>query len=117
MNQNILRQVKDIQYQADKLLKGHPSLSDIKDFRRYAQEINTFLQKHIDIPEVHQLVDDIPSIKVDLIDLKTGLLFMIMPAVLVTWYYERRLINIARSDIQIAKGKYASIEFLLKNYF
>ena len=43
MNRNILRQVKDLQYQANKLLNGSPELTDIENFSKYSYEINSYL--------------------------------------------------------------------------
>ena len=43
MKDSITRQVKDIQYQAERLLNGEPSASEIETFDRYNEELRAFL--------------------------------------------------------------------------
>ncbi|MEO1514021.1 MAG: hypothetical protein AAFV95_03385 [Bacteroidota bacterium] len=116
MKRNILRQLKDIQFQAEKLLKGSPDLSAIRTFSQYSAEINRFLLEEIDLPDVHQLVYQIPPIPYEVGINKRSLFMTVLPSVLWYWYYERQIVEEAQEGIQIARGKYSSIEFMLKNY-
>ena len=117
MNKNILRQVKDIQYQAEKICTSSPSTTDIENFSKYSEEIKSFLLSHIEIPEIKKLVNDIPKIpKNESVGKKGALAFFAVP-LLSAWYQEKQFIEAATSKINMCKGKYASIEFILKNYF
>ncbi len=109
----LLRQLKDIQYQAAKLVKGNPSIVDIDNFRKYSNELVHYLQEHIDLVEIIPLIDDIPSLKEVEKELQSKMGFAFG---LRSWSRQRRIIAQAQQDIQIAQGKYASIEFILKNY-
>lgn len=117
MKTNILRQVKDIQYQADKILNGKPSITDVKNFGKYSQEIKKSLIETVDIPMVIELINDIPEFDIPDFDVRTGFLALILPKFFGPWYYENSVVEEAKSDVRIALGKYASIEFILKNNF
>lgn len=115
MSNNVLRQIKDIQFQAEKICSSKPSVEDIENFAKYSMEIKNYLFGNIDIPEILRLVREIPDIEDNSPSLKTGLLFFLIPNFLLAWYYERSYIDEAKSSIKHCQGKYASIEFILKN--
>jgi len=114
---SILRQLKDIQNEADKLIKGSPNVMEIENFSRYSNEIKDFIERNIEFPEVLKLVEEIPDIPMNKVTIKTGLMSLIIPKVLLYWYHERVYISVSTSKIEISRGKFASLEFILKNYF
>jgi len=115
MNSNILRQLKDIQFQADKIIDGNPSVEAIVGFGKYSEELKTFLKNHSKDEMVNKLIAEIPVISKNEINIKKGLLAMFLPSVLIYWYHEKEYIKETIPKIHLSKGKYASIEFILKN--
>jgi hypothetical protein len=111
----ILRQLKDIQNQGDKLIKGSPSMSDIRDFARYSSEIQNYLHSLEIDPAIRNLICDIPDVTLDDLSPITGI-WALLPSVFSYWFIERSRIEQALTIVSIAVGKYASVEFLLKNY-
>ena len=117
MNRNILRQVKDIQYQANKLLNGSPELTDIENFSKYSDEICHYLIEHCKINEVLMLTVQIPKIY-DKSNVSNKSWFIsFMPSIFAYWFYEREQIEEALHAIEFARGKYASIDFILRINF
>lgn len=117
MNRNILRQLKDIQHQANKLLNGSPELVDIENFSNYADEINRYLMEYCRIEEVVMLTAQIPKIYDKSNISNKNWLLSLMPNIFSYWFYERNQIEEALEIIEFVRGKYASIEFILKNNF
>ncbi len=114
MHNNLLRQLKDIQYQAEKLQSSNPSIIDIENFKKYSDELKVYLIKNVDLGEMNYLINEIPDIKLK--DKKNELFMLaIAPKVLKTYFREKKQVKQALQKISICKSKYASIEFILKN--
>ena len=84
-NQHLLRQVKDLQHQATKLISGKPNVQSIEQFGKYAEEIKAFLKKEELIPELKKLVNEIPSIPQNKITPRSGALALLAPNFLMYW--------------------------------
>lgn len=118
---NVLRQIKDIQQQADRLIKRKANLNEIQDFSKYSSELKNFLVNNIKDEFILNYVSEIPVL--DLNDENeniSGLLTVIL------YYFGGWLGIYGREEIKKDKAlktikrirdKYASAEFMLKNYF
>ena len=116
MNSSVLRQIKDIQHQANKLSKGATNTVEIENFAKYSAEIKEYLQLHVTEPEILKYVNQIPEVAENKVTVQKGLLAILIPNIFLHWYYEKSYIDEAKNQIAIFQAKYASIEFLLKNY-
>lgn len=117
MNANVFRQIKDIQYQADKLFNNTSTTIDIENFAKYSDELKQYLLKNVDEAEILKHIHLIPEIRENAINVKKGIISLIIPTFLMHWYHERSYVEESKNTIHQIKGKYASIEFLLKNYY
>ena len=115
MKGNVLRQLVDIQIQGEQILKGNPTVSEIENYGNYSKEMKKYLLSIADFPQLVQLVNEIPVIPENKFTVKNGLMGLIIPNVLLHWYYEREYIAESKTQISIGRGKFASIEFILKN--
>jgi hypothetical protein len=117
---NIQRSLKDIQAQADRLLKGKPTMEQLAEFDRYNNELKVYLKRHIQEQELVMRINSIPNILEDESqknvskNLLVTLLLFILPWA-VAYFKEQQKIENALSKIHEAKGKYSSIEFLSRN--
>lgn len=120
MDSSTKRQIKDIQFRAEKLINDRPSLSEIEDFDKYNEELKAFLLKNLTDPELLDRVAGIPRI---LDETKSqaatrNIIVTILATFttgLVTYFQNRQRVENALSNIHEARGKYASIEFLSVN--
>jgi hypothetical protein len=65
MNPNVRRQLKDIQFQAERLINERPSIEDIEAFDRYNEELKNYLLNNLNDPELLQRVRQIPRVLED----------------------------------------------------
>ncbi|MBI3221416.1 MAG: hypothetical protein HYZ44_18035 [Bacteroidetes bacterium] len=124
MTSSVFRQIKDIQNQAGKLIVETPSTEDIESFSQFNEEMKLYLISHVDQPEIIQHVQSIPNV-FDVEDEANGLpeFLMILLAIVTIGishlYFQHlahvRRINLIRDQIHVVKGKYATLEFLLKS--
>jgi hypothetical protein len=120
MNRNILRQITDIQIQADKITATPPNSSEIIDFERYNEEIKTYLIQNVKDDFILSYVREIPCVPIEDLEGNTSLLASLMGLFsggLGFNIQHMKKLERAKEAIAIIKGKYASIEFLLKNHF
>ncbi len=120
MNNSILRQVTDIQVQADRLIKEKVSLEQISQFAQYSDEIKSFLLSIIKDDFVLNYINEIPDLNLEE-EIKPsgviGILALIFGGIGGSYYNEKRKIDNAKNNIREIRNKYASAEFMLKNYF
>ncbi|WP_282079645.1 hypothetical protein [Aquimarina algiphila] len=120
MNNSILRQVTDIQLQADRLIKEKVSLEQISQFAQYSDEIKSFLLSIIKDDFVLNYINEIPDLNLEE-EIKPsgviGILALIFGGIGGSYYNEKRKIDNAKNNIREIRNKYASAEFMLKNYF
>jgi len=117
---NIIRQITDIQNQAERLIKRKSSLVEIEQFADYSSEIKLFLIKYIDEDFILKHVHEIPDLNLHESDSKPGLFDLIIYSFnfgLGAYSKERRKADKALKTVRDIRGKYASLEFMLKNYF
>ncbi|MEW7289221.1 hypothetical protein [Aquimarina sp. 2304DJ70-9] len=120
MNNNILRQVTDIQVQADRLIQEKVDLEQIEQFGQYSDEIKAFLLANINDNFILNYITEIPDL--DLYEeIKPsgilGFLVIIFGGIGGSYYNEKQKVDSAKEIIREIRNKYASAEFMLKNYF
>lgn len=114
------RQIKDIQYRADRIINGRPSLVEIEEFDEYNEELRRFLLEKLEDPELIARVKAIPRI-MDETEAQTTTRNFIMSILaafssgVVAYFRDRQKVINAIGNVHEAKGKYSSIEFLSKN--
>lgn len=123
MASTLFRQLKDIQYQAEKLLSGTPEEGEIEQFNHYNEDLKAYLLGHVKEEEIRTLILAIPTIsdvESETISMRTSVLVAVgvitlglLPLYL-SYVAGMRRNQLIQSNIQTARGKYASIEFLLK---
>jgi hypothetical protein len=120
MNPNVRRQIKDIQFQAERLISERPSIEDIEAFDRYNEELKSYLLNNLNDPELLQRVRQIPRVldesnsQVASRGIISLALTMVVPA-LVSYFQDRQLIENSKDSIREARGAYASLEFFTRN--
>ena len=115
--QHLKRQLIDIQQQAARVATGSPTPVDIQNLGKYHEEVKQYLVTHVDYREVHDLLREIPTIEPFTIKGSDGLLSMIVPSGLMLLYRERAYVRQNQKIAAMMQGKYASVEFLVRNYF
>lgn len=108
------RQLRDIQSQADKILRDDNSAEAIESFARYSQELKHFIMTKVEDPEVLRVAAEIPVVnyKRNRISLWQ---FLILPAWWISLYKDYQQRQVSLEEISSAKGKYASLELLVNS--
>jgi hypothetical protein len=109
----ILRQLKDIQAQADKILAGENSNEVIETFSKYSIELKDYMLNKIDSPEIKSYLKEIPEINYSRTKVKLWQ-YLILPMWWIALYNDYQAKNEALEDVQMVKGKYATLEMLVK---
>jgi hypothetical protein len=121
MNPNVRRQLKDIQFQAERLINERPSIEDIEAFDRYNEELKNYLLNNLSDPELLQRVRQIPRVldesnsQVASRGIISVALTMFVPG-LVSYFQDRQLVENSKDAIREARGAYASLEFFTRNF-
>jgi hypothetical protein len=120
MHPNARRQIKDIQFRAERLINGSPTIEEIEEFDQYNEELKKFLISNLTESELVERVKQIPKIleESDSQVATRGLLsvfFAMFASALVTYFQERHHIENSKNSIREARGIYASIEFFTRN--
>ena len=106
------------------LISGSPDIEELESFSNYSQELKSYLIKNIDVPEIKDLANAIPNIleveaksKPIVILIALGLVTFGVSAIYISYAASMRKTRLIQGNIQTARGKYASIEFLLKAHY
>ncbi len=122
MNQTLFRQLKDIQLQAEKLLSGDSDEEAFVSFSNYNNELKSYLLQNCDDATIRSLVNEIPEV-LDVKQETSKPLVLLIILGLVTlgisaFYFasvaNMRQTRLIQENIHTVRGKYASIEFLMK---
>ena len=108
----LLRQLKDIQIQADKILSGNNSSETIESFARYSTDLKEYIAKNVENKEVISYLAEIPNVNYSRNKFKPWL-YLILPAWLYLYYKDIIAKNRSIEEISIVKGKYACLELLI----
>lgn len=117
---SITRQVADIQAQAERLIRTKGNMPEIEAFAKYNEDIKAYLIKTIDDDFVLNQIKTIPSLNLDAIKIKSGIITVVMGLILggsTTAYHERIKIKQALKQIKLISNKYASCEMMIRNCF
>jgi hypothetical protein len=122
MTAGLFRQLTDIQKQAARLSSGNFSIEDMTMFERYNEELKRFILTNTEDPDVIHLTHEIPNVLDVQKEAKKPLILIILLALislgvsvlLISYVSDMRRNKLIQQNIQIARGKYASIEFLMK---
>ena len=116
MNQNIIRQVKDIQLQADNLLNSSLMFEDIDSFHKYSEEIKSQILTHHTSETILNLISDIPNFEFK-DAARSSKSVEIFDFDLVGIYKNNCDLLSVKDWIKITQSKFASIELLINNDF
>lgn len=114
---NILRQVKDIQAQADKLVRTEEyiSLQDLREFSNYNNDLKNTINNYFSNEKIIERLAFVPSLNLDRIE---GTLSSIVKNVVLSGtigkVIEKRKINVLLDDIRVIQSEYSSLELLIK---
>jgi F0F1-type ATP synthase alpha subunit len=123
MTSSVFRQIRDIQNQAGKLVDGKSSFEELEEFSRYNEEMKLYLVKNLEQDEIVEHVLSIPNVlEVEAEAMNIPIYAMMILALFtvgLSYLYikhveESRRINLIQDQIREARGKYATLEFLLK---
>jgi hypothetical protein len=109
----LLRQLKDIQAQADKITTGENSSEHIENFSRYSSELKEYISKNVQSAEIRTYIQDLPEINYSRSEIKLWQYF-ILPSWWLTIYKDYNAKNRTIDEINHAKGKYATLELLVR---
>ncbi|SKC42679.1 hypothetical protein [Ohtaekwangia koreensis] len=120
MNANARRQIKDIQFRAEHLINGSPTMDDIEEFDQYNEELKKYLISNLLDSGLIERVKQIPRVleESDNQVVTRGILsafFAMFASGLVTYFQERHRIENSKDSIREARGAYATIEFFIRN--
>lgn len=120
MGSPAIRQIKDIQVQAERLIHSKASLDQIEEFAQYNAKIKSYLLQNIQDDFILKYVTEIPDLDLD--DLSPsgeglGILTIILSPILGTYFREKQITQVALDLIIDIRGKYASIELMCRDYF
>ena len=117
---DIVRQLYDIQNQADKLISGHADLDQIANFAKYNLEMKSFLLQHVGDDFILGFIQEIPEFEESsTVEVGRSLLSIITYFIvgwLVLIWKEKREIADKLETVRDIKGKYATITPMLTNY-
>lgn len=110
----------DIQAQAERITSTKIELSQIEDFSKYNEEIKRFLLENVNDEFILKYIREIPSLNFESLETKDNLLTIIIGFFgggLISYYRQNQKNEEAINKVREIRGKYASAEFMLKNYF
>lgn len=109
----LLRQLKDIQAQADKILTGENSDETIETFAKYSVELKDYISTNIESPTIKSYLKELPEINYNRTKVKLWQ-YLILPMWWIALYNDYQAKNETVEDIQSVRGKYATLEMLVK---
>ncbi len=109
----LLRQLRDVQAQADKIVSGESSQESIETFAQYSRELKDYVLTHVDSDEIRRHTSDIPDVNYARV-MVSWWQFIIMPAWWIAMYNDYRSRERAIEDIVTVKGKYATLELMVR---
>jgi len=109
----VIRQVKDVQAQADQILKGNKSDEAIENFARYSEEMKAFIRKNIPSEEILAYLKDITPVHYTKAKISIWQYF-VFPSWWLSLYKEYNAKNQVLDEIREVQHKYANLELLLK---
>ncbi|MEO7990209.1 MAG: hypothetical protein ABI663_11750 [Chryseolinea sp.] len=109
----LLRQLKDIQSQADKILTGENSNEAIETFAKYSTELKDYINKNVVSPEIKSYLKELPEINYSRTEIKLWQ-YLVLPSWWISLYKDYHEKNKTIAEISTVRGKYATLELLVK---
>lgn len=109
----LLRQLRDIQAQADKIVTGENSTEAIESFARYSSELKNYISKNVQSKEIQAYLTELPDINYSRTEIKLWQ-YLIVPSWWIALYKDYQAKNETIIEIGSAKGKYATLELLVR---
>jgi hypothetical protein len=111
----LLRQLKDIQAQAEKIMTGENSNESIETFAKYSTELKEYISKNVESAEIRTYLKELPEINYSRSEIKLWQ-YLILPSWWISLYKDYHAKNKTIEEIGMVKGKYATLELLIKGY-
>jgi len=108
-----IRQVKHIQAQAERIVKGDRSEVAIESFAKYSMELTDFVNKNIPSDEINSYLKELPFVNYKRSDVKLWQ-YLVFPSWWMSLYKDLNAKNKIIEEIKEARNKYANLELLLK---
>ncbi len=109
----LLRQLKDIQKQADLILSGQNSASAIEQFSSYSEELKGYILKYVTQPEIVDRVKNIQKINFKKSSIRLWQLLTF--SFWLVWLIQQRGKQRCIKEISLIKNQYSMIDFLLRS--
>jgi len=116
------RQIKDIQFQAERLTSGNPDGDALELFSNYNEELKNYMVLNIEDPDLRKVIFEIPHVLDIETDTKSspfyallalGILTLGISALYIGYVTNARRNRLIQNNIQTVRGKYASLEFMM----
>ncbi len=114
MKNNLLRQLIDIQNQADIILKGNISPDELTIFLKYLIELKSYIQKNIENELIQKIIVEIPELEFNDV-IKNAKTVNLLGFDLSGLFGKTNKLETAEDLINLTKSKFASIETILRN--
>ena len=108
------RQLTDILAQAERIANGSDSAEEIESFARYSIELKRFITNNIDDKELSLATKAIPDINYSRMCIQLWQ-YLIFPAWWIGLYKDYRARMQTRAEVNEARGRYASLQLLVKS--
>lgn len=109
----LIRQLKDIQAQAEKITQGENSKETIEAFSRYSVELKEYIAKNIQSQPIVDYLIELPEIEYQRNDIQFWQ-YIIMPMWWIAEYRDLKNREYAIEQIQATRGRYATLEIMVK---
>lgn len=109
----LIRQLKDIQAQADKIASRESSQEIIEAFARYSVELKEYIAKNIESQQIRAYLSELPEINYSRTTIKLWQ-YLIMPSWWISAYNDYRNREQAVQEIRATRGRYATLEILVR---
>lgn len=109
----LIRQIKDVQAQADKVLRGENSPEAIESFSRYSVELKNFIEDNVRSSEIRSYISDMPTVEYYRADVQFWQ-YLVLPAWCAHLYYDYQARKKAMEEIGIVRGMYGTLEVMVR---
>jgi hypothetical protein len=116
---HLYRQLKDIQAQADKMIRDNCSLEDLEQFESYSRELRKFILDNYPDKEIVENILQMPTELYQAEVQDVGLIASVTAFVpgLSEYIRQRRRIEKSVETVHLLRGKYSTLEFLIKSKY
>jgi len=109
----LIRQLVDIQMQAEKIMSGDNSGAAIENFARYSSDLKDYIERNVKDEEVRNFVENIQDLNYSKVHFQLWE-FLILPLFWTMWVKDYLVRRQLTQQVRELRGSYASLEFLIK---